>query len=298
MLAIAGLYLMAVLSGRLLAVLSKSTVRQVAGWSLTGILVWLGHRVLEDREALARMVGICVVLLGGMKATVYAEWAVGKRLTMRRYVVFAVLWFGMNPGDFVRRVSGLGWKRDLLVGVLLTITGTGLAWWVWWSGWRQVVLMFVPLSIAFHFGILRMLKAFLRLAGFPVRTLFGNVLATNGMADFWGRRWNAGYTQMMQRLVGRPVGSRWGPAAGLLAVFLVSGLLHECAITLPVQTGFGLPTAYFLLQGILTLGEKRLGRAVGAIPTLLAVGLPLGLLFPPVFRREVMERCLELFRHL
>jgi alginate O-acetyltransferase complex protein AlgI len=64
---------------------------------------------------------------------------------------------------------------------------------------------------------------------------------------------------MMQRLVGRPVEAVAGSNAGVMAIFLASGLLHELAITLPVRSGFGLPTLYFLLHGILTILEKNGG---------------------------------------
>ena len=66
-------------------------------------------------------------------------------------------------------------------------------------------------------------------------------------------------------------------------------------ITLPVRSGFGLPTLYFTLHGLLTLREKKWGRPVGKIPALLAVILPLGLLFPPVFQSEVIARGLGVF---
>jgi alginate O-acetyltransferase complex protein AlgI len=86
-----------------------------------------------------------------------------------------------------------------------------------------------------------------------------------------------------------------GESAGLMAIFVVSGVLHELAITLPVRAGFGLPTAYFTFHGCLTLLERRRGRPFGKIPALLAVILPLGFLFPPAFQHEVIARCLEIF---
>jgi alginate O-acetyltransferase complex protein AlgI len=155
--------------------------------------------------------------------------------------------------------------------------------------------MFVPLSLAFHFGILRILKGTLRLAGFPVRTLFPNPLEAKGIADFWGRRWNVGYSQMLQRLLGRPIEKMYGKSAGVMAVFLASGLLHEIAITLPVRSGFGLPTLYFTLHGLLTLLEGKWNRPLGKIPALLAVAVPLPWLFPPQFQSEVIAPCIEAF---
>jgi len=175
------------------------------------------------------------------------------------------------------------------------LAGTLSAWLVWAMEWRQLIVMFLPMSLGFHFGALRVLKGCLRATGFPVRTLFPNLLKTQGVGDFWSRRWNVGYSQMMQRLVGRPVEALAGVNTGTMAIFVASGLLHELAITLPVQSGFGLPTVYFTLHGFLTLLERRWGRPIGKMPALLAVVLPLGLLFPPAFQNEVIARCLGVF---
>lgn len=100
---------------------------------------------------------------------------------------------------------------------------------------------------------------------------------------------------MMQRLVGWPVERLAGAKLGTMAVFLVSGDLHELAITLPVGSGFGLPTVYFTLHGALVLLEQELGWPIGRVPALLAVIVPLDLLFPPAFQSQVIARCLGVF---
>ncbi len=100
---------------------------------------------------------------------------------------------------------------------------------------------------------------------------------------------------MMQRVAGRPVEKLWGKKAGIFGVFFVSGLLHEIAITLPVGSGYGLPTAYFAAHGLLVLLEGKLGKLLGKVLALLAVGLPLSFLFPPEFQSEVIARCLQFF---
>jgi alginate O-acetyltransferase complex protein AlgI len=282
-------------AGPVLAKVRPVWLRRLAGWLILATLVAAADRTMADASSLARMVGICCVLLGAMKGLVYAEWAGPCRLTIPRYAVFALLWFGMDPGSFVRRRSGLDWKGDVGLGLLLMLLGTLGAWLVWTMQWHHILVMFLPMSLGFHFGALRVLKGAQRAAGFPVRTLFPNLLEARGIGDFWSKRWNVGYSQMMQRLVGRPVEGRLGEGAGVMAVFLGSGVLHELAITLPVGTGFGLPTLYFTLHGLLTLTERTLGRPIGKIPALLAVVLPLELLFPPAFQKEVILRCLEVF---
>ena len=84
----------------------------------------------------------------------------------------------------------------------------------------------------------------------------------------------------------RPLASRLGRGPALLAGFAMSGLLHEMAISLPVRAGFGLPLAYFLIQGGLVAGERALaarGRPVagplGRAWTLFWLVAPLPLLF-------------------
>lgn len=287
-----------VAAGPLLTKIKPLVWRRVFGWLILLTLVVAADFVMKDAEPLWRMVAICSVILGGMKGLVYAEWAGSQTLTLPRYCIFAFLWFGMDPGSFRRRRSGLSWRNDIALGSFLMLVGTFGAWLVWAMEWRQIFVMFLPMSLGFHFGALRVLKGIHRCKGFPVRTLFPNVLEAHGIADFWSRRWNTGYSQMMQRLVGRPLGKRFGESVGIMAVFLVSGLLHEVAITLPVRSGFGLPTLYFTLHGFLTLLERKWNRPIGKVPTLLAVLLPLGLLFPPDFQTEVIAKCLGVFDFL
>lgn len=265
-------------------------------WLMVLVGVGAAHFLFRETDPIVRMVGICVVILAAMKSLVYVEW--GGRLNLKRYLIFGLLWFGMDPGSFEKRREGLSWKGDLGWGLLLMAVGTLSAWTVWVMEWRQILVMFFPMSLGFHFGALRVLKAAHRRAGFPVRTLFPNLLKAKGVGDFWSRRWNVGYSQMMQRVVGRMIGEKLGPRAGLMAVFLVSGILHEAAITLPVQAGFGLPTIYFTAHGLLVLLEGWMKRPLGKIPALLLVAVPLGMLFPPEFQQEVIERFLGVMNFL
>jgi alginate O-acetyltransferase complex protein AlgI len=109
------------------------------------------------------------------------------------------------------------------------------------------------------------------------------------LADFWSKRWNLSFSQMMTRAVQRPVAKRFGKRIGVFSVFLVSGLLHELAITLPVQSGYGLPTLYFTAHGLVVLVERDtwpLWRK--RILAITLVSAPLPLLFPEQFTQEVI----------
>ncbi len=270
-------------------------LRRSIGWSTLAALVALSSISLDAHDPILRMIGICSVLLAAMKGIVYAEWCRPHKLPIHHYLVFAIFWFGMDPGTFRRRRNQLTWLPDIGIGIVLTIAGTIGAWFVWKFQWNHILLLFIPLSIGFHFGVLRILKGILRGAGYPVRTLFPNVLAATSLGDFWSRKWNIGYSQMMQRTVGRPITRISNPSLGLFSIFVVSGLLHEIAITLPVQSGYGLPTLYFTAHGLLTLLERKWNQPIGKFPTLLLVALPIGILFPEAFQTEVIERLLLAF---
>jgi hypothetical protein len=289
------LVLAGVAAGPLLARVGSIALRRSIGWLVLAAIIFAADFAVTDVEPLWRMVAICCVLLGGMKGLVYAEWAGSQSLPLSRYGIFAFLWFGMDPGSFRVRRKGLSWRPDVTIGLLFMVIGALGAWLVWIMEWRNILVMFLPMSLGFHFGALRVLKGGLRAAGFPVRTLFPNVLEAQGIGDFWSRRWNTGYSQMMQRSVGRPFGALLGENAGIMAVFIASGLLHELAITLPVRSGFGLPTLFFTIHGLLAVVERKWGRPLGKIPALLAVVLPIGWLFPPAFQTEVIAECLGVF---
>jgi Membrane bound O-acyl transferase family len=143
------------------------------------------------------------------------------------------------------------------------------------STWAIPLLM-VGLSLLLHFGVSTLITAALRAHGFPVRVLFDAPLRTRSPAEFWAWRWNRGFAEMTSLAVYRPLVRRLGARGAYLAAFIMSGLLHEVAISLPVRAGYGLPTLYFLLQGWFA---QRAGRKPGRLVTMLGIVLPLPLVF-------------------
>jgi alginate O-acetyltransferase complex protein AlgI len=77
-----------------------------------------------------------------------------------------------------------------------------------------------------------------------------------------------------------------------LTAFLISGLIHELVISLPAGGGYGLPTAYFLLQGWGVVVQRNLTRrrdsTAGWIFTMLLTAGPAFFLFHPLFVRQVI----------
>jgi len=242
------------------------------------------------------MVGLCVTLLAGMKGLVYIEWSRGgeRRLGRWRHLAFGLLWFGMDPGVFARQSKGLAGGRLMVEGGLLMLAGTLVALGVHAAGWRSVWALFVPMSVGFHFGALRVLAGAWRLAGVPVKPLFRNPFGAACPAEFWARRWNLGYSHMMGLAVGRPLEGILGVRGAVFGVFVVSGLLHEVAISVPVRAGYGLPTLCFMFYGLMAgLDFPRWPLLLRRVLTALSILLPLPWLFPREFRAEVLVALLE-----
>ena len=79
-----------------------------------------------------------------------------------------------------------------------------------------------------------------------------------------------------------------------MAVFLVSGIVHDAVISIPAQGGFGLPTLYFTIQGVGVLFErsrlgKRIGTRQGMTGRLFCATVTLGPVFL-LFHRPFVER--------
>ena len=133
------------------------------------------------------------------------------------------------------------------------------------------------------------------LLGMDLEPQFDRPYLSASLRDFWGRRWNLSVPAVLRPCVYRPVRARLGPAAGVLATFLVSGLVHELMfyyITLRPPTGEA--TAFFALHGACAVAEAWWARhdAWWRPPRLVATPLTLAfvlvtafwLFFPPITR--------------
>lgn len=186
----------------------------------------------------------------------------------------------------------------LLAGVLLavatavaaTVLGVELASW----------LFVLAVLLVVHQGVARLLPFFLRWAGYPVPGLFDDPLASRSIGEFWSRRWNLPFVYMNRLFVTRPFGDRIGPGWAALLAFLVSGVLHELAISYAAGGGWGLPMLYFVVQATLYSAERRVLPDVESIhwlPQKLWVwgGLlvPVPLLFHGPFRHAFVVPVIE-----
>ena len=202
----------------------------------------------------------------------------------------------MGPARFPVRyaVNGRRPHSRPLLGVALIWAGVRLtlpvhpllAGWVGMTG-----MMFV-----LHFGTFHLLSLAWRTVRVDARPVMRNPLRSTSLAEFWGRRWNTAFHELATRFTFRPLLPVAGPVGATLLAFLASGLVHELVISVPARGGYGLPTGYFLLQGLGLLAERargarRSGLARGASGRLFALVVAAGpafWLFPPVFVRTVI----------
>ncbi len=146
-----------------------------------------------------------------------------------------------------------------------------------------------------HFGAFHLLALAWRRAGIPAQFVMLQPMSSTSLTELWGRRWNLPFRDMMHTLVFQPLSLHLGATAGMLAVFFVSGLLHEMVISVPARGGYGLPTVYFLLQATGVMAERsRAGRRLGLRVgwrgwgfAFLVAALPAAMLFHPPFLHNV-----------
>uniref|UniRef100_A0ACD5V061 Uncharacterized protein n=1 Tax=Avena sativa TaxID=4498 RepID=A0ACD5V061_AVESA len=133
------------------------------------------------------------------------------------------------------------------------------------------------------------------LLGAELEPQFDRPYLASSLRDFWGRRWNLMVPGALRPSVYGPVRARLGAPAGVLATFLVSGLMHEVMFYyITLEGGTGEVTAFFVLHGACVVAERwcarqrglwRPPRAVATAATLAFVaGTASWLFFAPVIR--------------
>jgi alginate O-acetyltransferase complex protein AlgI len=115
-----------------------------------------------------------------------------------------------------------------------------------------------------HFGSFHLLALFWQARRVAAEPIMSHPIRSKNLSEFWGRRWNLGFRQLAYELLFQPLHNRIGVSAARLTVFLASGLIHDLVISLPTRGGYGLPTGYFVLQGLgVALERSSFGRKIG-----------------------------------
>jgi D-alanyl-lipoteichoic acid acyltransferase DltB (MBOAT superfamily) len=151
-------------------------------------------------------------------------------------------------------------------------------------------------AFTLHFGVFHLLSVFWQRASINAPQIMNAPILASSLSDFWGRRWNLAFRDVSHIYVFRPTARRFGVTAGTMAAFLVSGIVHDLVISVGAGSGFGLPTLYFVVQGVGVLVERsRLGKNIGIgkpvsgrLYCALFVLAPLGLLFHRGFVEQII----------
>jgi hypothetical protein len=188
-----------------------------------------------------------------------------------RSLAYVAAWPGMDAESFLSadKRPAKPTARDWLWPSLKTALGIALLWIVARSIQAQQNLVrgwigLFGMVLLLHFGSFHLIALFWQARGIDAQPIMSKPLLSKSLSEFWGKRWNLGFRQLAHDLIFRPLYKRTGVAAAGLLVFVASGLIHDLVISMPARTGYGLPTGYFVLQGLgVTLERSVLGRQLG-----------------------------------
>jgi hypothetical protein len=232
------------------------------------------------------------LIAGGLFAGLKLLSWITVRVTAPAWKHFAYLlaWPGMDAAAFLTRPGRKATTREWAFAIVKT--AFGLTFFVTAAnldsatpalavGW----LAMAGIIFTLHFGLFHMLSCFWRFVGCDAKPIMDWPAKSQSLAEFWGKRWNLAFRDLTHRYLFRPLTKRFGVAGATAVGFVVSGLVHELAITVPAGGGYGGPTAYFLIQlaGLLIERTKAGTRIKGRLFTAACLLLPAYWLFPPAF---------------
>jgi hypothetical protein len=208
------------------------------------------------------------------------------------------------------RVTSPAW-RDWFGALFKTALGASLIWIVarhvpvqeqlvrGWVGMLGLILLL-------HFGSFEVMALFWLTVGVDAKPIMSAPLRSTSLSEFWGNRWNLGFRQLSHDLIFRPLLKSCGVEVASFLVFLGSGLVHDFVISFPAHGGYGLPTTYFLMQGLgVTIERSSFGKRLrlrkgfrGWLFTMIVTAAPVFLLFHRLFVLRVILPFLEAIRAL
>ena len=301
-----GIFLL--LAGYILPSVASQPVARWVAWSICIATVIFASLVTTNASPLIRMVAIVSLQLLSMKIIVAVESYPGKmKLNPLQWSAFALGWFGMRPALFeafpvpsqrlpYATIAIRGLSRIVLGFVLVYLSAVLDATSTQFDRIADVVLL-AGISFMLHFGILNLSTAYWRWWGVNVKELFRSPYKSRSLNEFWGKRWNMAFSEMTTLIAYRPLKFKIGKTGAMMISFLLSGILHEIAISLPVKAGYALPMLYFALHGILMYTEEKsalvqkilANKILSHVWVLGWLILPIHLLFHPAFMEGVLK---------
>jgi predicted DCC family thiol-disulfide oxidoreductase YuxK len=284
---------------------------QISSFSFK-ITPWLGLIILPPFALLARtylnpwvfMWLIAGALFFGCKWLTF--WRAKRQrpdLNLKRAPAYFLLWAGMDAVSFLgphpRHEDVARQARGIILATIKILFGASLLFGfarlfpnqllVGWIGMIGMILIL-------HFGLFDLAAISWRSAGVNAQPIMAGPIKSTSLGEFWGRRWNGAFHQLVLNALFRPLARSAGAVPATFATFLLSGLLHELVISLPAAAGYGLPTAYFLSQAWGVIAQRsEIGSRLhlrdggrGWLFTMLIAAGPAFWLFHPPFIRNVI----------
>ncbi|HTW58537.1 MAG TPA: MBOAT family protein [Terriglobales bacterium] len=269
---------------------------------------------LRDRMAAwVFMWALSFAIFAGLKWITW--WSARSRIahSAARSAAYLLAWPGMDAESFLDR--GRRGERPRLREWIWAAAKTALGVLLMWVMARQVPaeqalargwIGLFGLIFLLHFGSFHLIALFWQTMGIDAQPIMAKPMLSKTLAEFWGKRWNLGFRQLAHEFIFRPLQKRTGVAVAGLLVFVVSGLIHDLVISLPARGGYGLPTAYFVLQGFGVLLERsglagRLGlqkELAARVFTFVVTAVPAFWLFHPPFVLRVIVPFMHAIRAL
>ena len=228
----------------------------------------------------------------------------GFRASRVRAIGYLIAWPGMDARTFLNAEKKP--PKPVLSEWLMAFLKTALGGTLFWGIARlipaQHLLLrgwvgMIGIIFLLHFGSFHIMALLWQRKGVAAFPIMRAPVRAVSLGDFWGNRWNLGFRQLTYQWVFQPSRGRVGPAWATLFAFLVSGVVHEAVISLPAGAGYGLPTGYFLVQGMGVVVERSVlgerlglgrGKAGWFFTFLFTVGPAFWLFHPPFVERVIV----------
>lgn len=241
-------------------------------WLTFAVAILTIHFVFLNEHPIIRMLALIATTFTAMKVIATTEEYRYKTITLtfKQWFIFATAWAGMRAQPF-ETLGALAlpnaWPMirfgisRLIGGLILVLLARQMAVLPLNSTLIHIsvsAVLLIGYSLILHFGMLSISAGMWRLSGANTYFLFKAPAKANSLTEFWSKRWNIAFSEMTSIAIFRPLRNKIGSAAALMLAFAFSGLLHELALSIPVNHGYGLPMVYFIIQGGVVLFEKAL----------------------------------------
>lgn len=257
--------------------------------------VLLFQASLEPMQACSAML-VAFILYFKLVTWFDLKTEVGK-LDGFRSLLYAFCWVGMEAKAFFfspveKKVTAKEWFEvafKMTFGFLLVEQAGNIPFIT--DPFAQAWVVLIGLCFWIYFGIFHLMSCLYRSFGIDAPHLMRSPFRSTSLGEIWSHRWNTSYSLLFHQYLYKPLRSKFSPNFSTLGAFMLSGIAHEAFVSWPVGAGYGLPTLYFMIQGLGVIAERNtfLTKVFEKFPLLNIIYtysvalLPIGLLFHAPF---------------